>query len=74
MTVLESAVTFGQICETVGEREHRVRYALGKLDRQPIRRCGNALIWPAEIVVAVRAELAAIDARRRKAIHVVDED
>ncbi len=64
MTVLESAVTFGQICEAVGERDHRVRYALGRLNLQPIRRCGNALIWPAEMIEAVRAELGRIDARK----------
>ena len=73
MSTLDSVVTFGQICEAIGEREHRVRYALGKLNEQPIRRCGNALVWPAEIVVAVRAELAAIDARRGKATTTLDE-
>lgn len=66
MTAIEQAVSFGEICDALGERDHRIRYALDKLDRQPIRRCGNALIWPAEMIEAVRAELGRIDARRSR--------
>lgn len=66
MTAIEQVVSFGEICEALGERDHRIRYALDKLDKQPIRRCGNALIWPAEMIEAVRAELAAIDARKAR--------
>ena len=64
MSNINSAVTFGQIVMALNERDHRVRYALGRLNLQPIRRCGNALIWPAEMIEAVRAELGRIDARR----------
>lgn len=74
MTAIEQVITFGDICEALGERDHRVRYALAKLDKQPIRRCGNALVWPAEIIVAVRAELAAIDARRTNRIVALEHD
>ena len=73
MTSITSAVTFGQIVTALNERDHRVRYALAKLDQRPIRKCGNASVWPAGMIVAVRAELAAIDARRSKATTVPDE-
>ena len=68
MTAIEQAISFGEICDALGERDHRIRYALDKLNRRPIRRCGNALIWPEGMIADVRAELAAIDARRRKAV------
>ena len=73
MTSITSAVTFGQIVTALNERDHRVRYALSKIGQRPIRRCGNALVWPAEIIVAIRTELDGIDARRSKATTVPDE-
>ena len=74
MTAIEQVISFGDICVALSERDHRVRYALTKLDRQPIGRCGNALIWPAEMIVAVRAELGRIDARRTKRVVALEHD
>lgn len=66
MTQLESAVTFGQICLALGQRDHRVRYILStRRDIIPLRMTGIARLYPHETIEKVRAELSAIDARRK---------
>ena len=63
---VESAVSFGELVAALDEREHRVRHALGNVNVRPLRRCGNAYLWPAAIVGAVKAELRRIDASRAR--------
>ena len=63
-TMMDNAVSFGEIATALNERDHRIRYAIAKLGVQPLYRVGSAYAWPAAVVEAVRDELAAIDARR----------
>ncbi len=76
MISIESVVTPGEIARRLGEPQHRIVHILNtRAHIRPVRRVGIVRTYAApEVVELVRAELNAIDARRRKAIHVVDED
>ena len=69
-TASATFLTSGDIAHALGRSVFQVRYVLdSRPDIQPCARAGLVRLYPAEVVERVRAELAGIDARRRKAVH-----
>lgn len=66
MVTADRIVTPGDIARQLGEPWHRVAYVLKRRPHiRPLRRVGAVRVYAAEAVDLVRAELTAIDARRR---------
>lgn len=65
MVTPDGIVTPGDIARELGEAWHRVAYVLKRRPHiRPLRRVGAVCAYAPEAVALVRAELAAIDARR----------
>lgn len=65
---LKSQLTPGEIARRLGEPLHRVNHVLATRDIKPIGRAGICRIFGEEAVELIRAELAAIDARRSREV------
>ncbi|MCH8344705.1 MAG: hypothetical protein IH983_12050 [Planctomycetes bacterium] len=67
-TVNATFLTSGDIAQALGRSVFQVRYVLdSRPDIQPLARAGLVRLYSGEVVEHVRAELAAIAAKRAKA-------
>ena len=62
---IEDARTVGQIARELGEPEHRVKHIVNSRQIESLGRVGIIRLFDPGVVDQVRAELEAIDARRR---------